>query len=90
METLSYVKGVYIMVLPPLSNGTWDYSGSEYGRKFENSYALEAWFATPFAIIFPIEIYKISTESGPNTTRFGGLVCVIWYTNNKFIAREGT
>ena len=61
-----------------------------YGRKCENSYSLEAWFATPFAIIFPVEIYEISTESGPNTTYFGGPVCVIWYTDKKFVAKERT
>ena len=43
-------------------------------EKCENSYALEAWFATPFTIIFLDEICEISTESGPNTTHFGELV----------------
>ena len=51
---------------------------------------MEAWFATPFTIIFPAEIFEISNESGPNTTHFGGLVCVIWYTDNEFAAKEGT
>ena len=78
------------MVLPSLSNGILDCNGSEYGRKCENSYALEAWFATPFPIIFPIEIFDISTELGPNTSHFGVLVCVIWYTYKKFAAKEGT
>ena len=64
--------------------------GSENGIKSENSYALEAWFATPFAIIFSVEIYVISTESGQNTTCFGDLVCLIQYTDNKFAAKERT
>ena len=51
METLSYVKGVDRMVSPPFSNGNWVYTISEHGRKCESSYALEAWFAIPFAII---------------------------------------
>ena len=41
------------------------------GMKCENSYALEALFAAPFTMMFPIEIFVISTESGPNITRFG-------------------
>ena len=53
-------------------------------------YILEAWFATPFSISFPIEIFEISIESGPNTTHFGEPVCVIWYTDKKFVAKEGT
>ena len=77
METLSYAKGVDIMVSPSLSNGSQDYTGSNYNRKCENSYALEAWFATPFAIIFLVEIYEMSIELRPNTTRFDGPVCVI-------------
>ena len=78
------------MVLPSLSNASWDCTGSNNGRKCENSYALEAWFAKPFAISFLVEISNISTESGPNTTCFVGLVCVIWYIDKKFEAKEGT
>ena len=36
-----------------------------------HSYALEAWFATPFTIISLVEIYEISTKSRPNTSHFG-------------------
>ena len=90
METLSYAKGLGRMNLPSISSGSWDGTGFEYGRKCDNSYSYEVWFATPFAIIFLVDISEISTKSGPNTTRFGGLVCVIWYTNNKFAAKEST
>ena len=60
-------------VLTPLSasNGSCVCTGSDYGMKYENAYALEAWSATPFYIIFLVEISVISTESRPNTTCFG-------------------
>ena len=40
-------------------------------ESLKNTYALEAWFITPFAMSFPVEIYEISIESGPNTPHFG-------------------
>ena len=43
-------------------------------KKCENSHALEAWFATPFSIIFLVDISDIPTTSRPNTTRFGEVV----------------
>ena len=59
-------------VLIPLSasNGNCGCTRSEYGMKCENVYALEAWYAISFAIIFPVDIYVISTKSGTNTTCF--------------------
>ena len=89
IETLSYAKGLGRMNLPSLSNGSWYYTRSENGRKCENSCALEAWFATPFAIIFQVEISKISIESRSNKPFFGEPIWVIWYTENEFIAKEG-
>ena len=71
METSSYAKGLGRMNLPSLLNGCRNRTRYEYEKKCENSYALEAWFATPFAIKFPIEISYISTESRSNTTHFG-------------------
>ena len=59
------------MNLPFFLNGCRDYTISEYGKKCENSYALEALFELTFTIIFPIEISEISTKSGSNTTHFG-------------------
>ena len=53
-------------------------------------HVLETWFATPFAIIFLVEISVTSTNSRPNTTHFGESICVILYTYNKFAAKEGT
>ena len=59
------------MNLPFFLNGYRDYTISKYGKKCENSYALEAWFAIPFTINFSVELSEISTESGLNTTHFG-------------------
>ena len=36
---------------------------NQYGKTCENSYALEAWFVAPLAIIFLVEISEISTVS---------------------------
>ena len=83
-------KEVDEMFLPSLASGYWECTGSKNGMKCENSYALEAWFVTPFAMMNLVEIYVISTKSGPNTTHFGEPVCVIWYTYNKLAAKEGT
>ena len=59
------------MNLPLFLNGCRDYTRFEYGKKCENSYALEAWFAIPFTINFSVELSEISIESGLNTTHFG-------------------
>ena len=71
IETSSYENGLGIMKLPYLLNGYRDYVGYEYVKKCENSYALKEWFATPFTIIFPVEISDMSIESGSNITCFG-------------------
>ena len=74
MEALSYKKGLGRMNLPSLLNGNGYGTGSQYGIKYENYYALEAWFSKPFAISFPLDISKISIDSGENTTHFGETV----------------
>ena len=62
-------KGV--LIPSSASNGSCSCIGSEYGMKCETTYALDAWYAIPFAIVFLVEIYVIFTNSGPNTTCFG-------------------
>ena len=62
----------------------------EWGRKCENSYALKAWFAAPFTIRFPVDIFEIYTKSGWNMARFGEPVWVIKDTKNIFSAMEDT
>ena len=59
------------MSLPSLLTGCKDFTGSEYDKNYENSYVLEAWFATAFSISFPVEISGISTNLVSNTTHFG-------------------
>ena len=77
-------------VLIPLSASNRNYGciGSEYGMKWEKEYALEAWSAIPFSIVFPFYIFVICTESRPNTTCFGEPMLVNWYKDNKFATRE--
>ena len=72
------------------SNRRCGCTGFEYGMTWEKEYALEEWYVIPFVIVFPVEIYVISTELRPNTTFFGKPMWVIWYTDNKFATREGT
>ena len=62
-------KGVLIPL--PTLNRSCGCTGSEYGMKCEKEYALEEWSAIPFVIVLQVDIYVISTESGPNTTCFG-------------------
>ena len=60
-------------VLIPSSalNGSCGCTGTEYGMKCENAYALEAWSIILFAIVFLVDNYVISTKTGPDTTCFG-------------------
>ena len=53
MET---IKDVDEMFLPSLAGGYEECTGSENGMKCENSYALEAWFVSPFCMMFPVDI----------------------------------
>ena len=62
-------KGILIPLFA--SNRIRGCTGIEYGMKWEKAYALEALFATPFTIVFPVEISIISIVLGPNITRFG-------------------
>ena len=59
METSSYVNGLGRIDLPSLLTHYKSRKGYEYGKKCENSYALEAWFETPLAIRFPSKISEI-------------------------------
>ena len=52
--------------------------GCKVGKKWENSYAFEAWLENPFAMKFPVDFSVISTKSELNVTLLGEPAWVIW------------